>query len=165
MLHFSLCSSSQEGGSYQQRILTEYLKGIQSRAEEIVQVLQSWAHKGTKVCSNIYRNNAFPQCYLHQISIWTLFTMCLCGFALLGLANFSSFPLQSPHPKKNWLYAVYIPYFWQDRRHELWRFRTSLHCLHHSSDQNWYMLNFFNILYREKYTNNLLVLLVNSSSL
>ncbi|RVW36591.1 hypothetical protein CK203_072862 [Vitis vinifera] len=30
-----------EGGSYQQRILTEYLKGIQSRAEEIVQVLQS----------------------------------------------------------------------------------------------------------------------------
>ena len=95
MLHFSLCSSSQEGGSYQQRILTEYLKGIQSRAEEIVQVLQSWAHKGTKVCSNIYRNNAFPQCYLHQISIWTLFTMCLCGFALLGLANFSSFPLQS----------------------------------------------------------------------
>ncbi|KAJ8767252.1 hypothetical protein K2173_013649 [Erythroxylum novogranatense] len=30
-----------EGGSYQQRILTEYLKGIQSRAEEIVNVLQS----------------------------------------------------------------------------------------------------------------------------
>ncbi|KAF8031883.1 hypothetical protein BT93_D0946 [Corymbia citriodora subsp. variegata] len=29
-----------EGGSYQQRVLTEYLKGIQSRAEEIVQVLQ-----------------------------------------------------------------------------------------------------------------------------
>lgn len=29
-----------EGGSYQQRILTEYLKGIQSRAEEIVWVLQ-----------------------------------------------------------------------------------------------------------------------------
>ncbi|CAK7329633.1 unnamed protein product [Dovyalis caffra] len=29
-----------EGGSYQQRILTEHLKGIQSRAEEIVQVLQ-----------------------------------------------------------------------------------------------------------------------------
>uniref|UniRef100_A0A2P2KWF4 Uncharacterized protein LOC105134468 isoform X2 n=2 Tax=Rhizophora mucronata TaxID=61149 RepID=A0A2P2KWF4_RHIMU len=29
-----------EGGSYQQRILTEYLKGIESRAEEIVQVLQ-----------------------------------------------------------------------------------------------------------------------------
>lgn len=29
-----------EGGSYQQRILTEYLKGIQSRAEEIVQALQ-----------------------------------------------------------------------------------------------------------------------------
>ncbi|CAA2975312.1 uncharacterized protein LOC105169684 isoform X1 [Olea europaea subsp. europaea] len=29
-----------EGGSYQQRILTEYLKGIQSRAEEIVQVLE-----------------------------------------------------------------------------------------------------------------------------
>ncbi|PON80781.1 hypothetical protein PanWU01x14_003370 [Parasponia andersonii] len=29
-----------EGGSYQQRILSEYLKGIQSRAEEIVQVLQ-----------------------------------------------------------------------------------------------------------------------------
>lgn len=29
-----------EGGSYQQRILTEYVKGIQSRAEEIVQVLQ-----------------------------------------------------------------------------------------------------------------------------
>ncbi|XP_022858400.1 uncharacterized protein LOC111379273 [Olea europaea var. sylvestris] len=27
-----------EGGSYQQRILTEYLKGIQSRAEEIGQV-------------------------------------------------------------------------------------------------------------------------------
>ncbi|XWS54968.1 hypothetical protein CRYUN_Cryun10bG0135000 [Craigia yunnanensis] len=29
-----------EGGSYQQRVLTEYLKGIQSRAEEIVQLLQ-----------------------------------------------------------------------------------------------------------------------------
>ncbi|KAH1220075.1 hypothetical protein GmHk_12G033833 [Glycine max] len=29
-----------EGGSYQQRILTEYLKGIETRAEEIVQVLQ-----------------------------------------------------------------------------------------------------------------------------
>uniref|UniRef100_A0A7N2N016 Uncharacterized protein n=1 Tax=Quercus lobata TaxID=97700 RepID=A0A7N2N016_QUELO len=29
-----------EGGSYQQHVLTEYLKGIQSRAEEIVQVLQ-----------------------------------------------------------------------------------------------------------------------------
>ncbi|KAJ6402861.1 hypothetical protein OIU84_014881 [Salix udensis] len=29
-----------EGGSYQQRILTEYLKGIQSRAVEIVQALQ-----------------------------------------------------------------------------------------------------------------------------
>ncbi|GAB4853850.1 hypothetical protein Ancab_018059 [Ancistrocladus abbreviatus] len=29
-----------EGGSYQQRILIEYLKGIQSRAEEIVRVLQ-----------------------------------------------------------------------------------------------------------------------------
>lgn len=29
-----------EGGSYQQRILTEYLKGIQSRAEEIVEALQ-----------------------------------------------------------------------------------------------------------------------------
>ncbi|KAI5673181.1 hypothetical protein M9H77_13545 [Catharanthus roseus] len=29
-----------EGGSYQQRILVEYLKGIQSRAEEIVQALQ-----------------------------------------------------------------------------------------------------------------------------
>ncbi|XP_031271721.1 uncharacterized protein LOC116130107 isoform X1 [Pistacia vera] len=29
-----------EGGSYQQRILTEYLKGIQSRAEELVQLLQ-----------------------------------------------------------------------------------------------------------------------------
>ncbi|KAI4367263.1 hypothetical protein MLD38_023021 [Melastoma candidum] len=29
-----------EGGSYQQRILTEYLKGIQSRAEEIVRALQ-----------------------------------------------------------------------------------------------------------------------------
>ncbi|KAK6136710.1 hypothetical protein DH2020_029538 [Rehmannia glutinosa] len=29
-----------EGGSYQQRILTEYLKGIQARAEEIVNVLQ-----------------------------------------------------------------------------------------------------------------------------
>nr|WAU86908.1 birch protein [Betula platyphylla] len=29
-----------EGGSYQQRVLTEYLKGIQSRGEEIVQVLQ-----------------------------------------------------------------------------------------------------------------------------
>lgn len=29
-----------EGGSYQQRVLVEYLKGIQSRAEEIVQVLQ-----------------------------------------------------------------------------------------------------------------------------
>lgn len=29
-----------EGGSYQQRILTEYLKGIESRAEEIVQYLQ-----------------------------------------------------------------------------------------------------------------------------
>lgn len=30
----------QEGGSYQQRILTEYLKGIESRAQEIVQLLQ-----------------------------------------------------------------------------------------------------------------------------
>ncbi|KAK4258580.1 hypothetical protein QN277_005016 [Acacia crassicarpa] len=29
-----------EGGSYQQRILTEYLKGIESRAEEIVQAFQ-----------------------------------------------------------------------------------------------------------------------------
>lgn len=29
-----------EGGSYQQRILNEYLKGIESRAEDIVQVLQ-----------------------------------------------------------------------------------------------------------------------------
>ncbi|XP_044488314.1 uncharacterized protein LOC123213048 isoform X2 [Mangifera indica] len=29
-----------EGGSYQQRILTEYLKGIQSRSEELVQILQ-----------------------------------------------------------------------------------------------------------------------------
>ncbi|XP_021889312.1 uncharacterized protein LOC110808207 isoform X7 [Carica papaya] len=29
-----------EGGSYQQRVLTEYLKGIQSRAEEIVQLLE-----------------------------------------------------------------------------------------------------------------------------
>ncbi|KAM6554772.1 hypothetical protein CsatB_015534 [Cannabis sativa] len=29
-----------EGGSYQQRILTEYVKGIQSRAEEIVEVLR-----------------------------------------------------------------------------------------------------------------------------
>lgn len=29
-----------EGGSYQQRILTEYLKGIESRAEEVVQFLQ-----------------------------------------------------------------------------------------------------------------------------
>ncbi|XP_011658555.1 uncharacterized protein LOC101218799 isoform X2 [Cucumis sativus] len=29
-----------EGGSYQQRVLTEYLKGIQSRSEEITQVLQ-----------------------------------------------------------------------------------------------------------------------------
>ncbi|XP_021738686.1 uncharacterized protein LOC110705151 [Chenopodium quinoa] len=29
-----------EGGSYQQRILTEYLKGIQSRAEEVIQALQ-----------------------------------------------------------------------------------------------------------------------------
>ncbi|XP_020214101.1 uncharacterized protein LOC109798295 [Cajanus cajan] len=29
-----------EGGSYQQRILTEYLKGIETRAAEIVQVLQ-----------------------------------------------------------------------------------------------------------------------------
>ncbi|EXC24661.1 hypothetical protein L484_008432 [Morus notabilis] len=29
-----------EGGSYKQRILTEYLKGIQSRAEELVQLLQ-----------------------------------------------------------------------------------------------------------------------------
>lgn len=38
---FSLSLSNiQEGGSYQQRILTEYLKGIQSRVEEIVQVLQ-----------------------------------------------------------------------------------------------------------------------------
>ncbi|CAK8576601.1 unnamed protein product [Lathyrus sativus] len=30
-----------EGGSYQQRVLTEYLKGIETRAHEIVQVLQS----------------------------------------------------------------------------------------------------------------------------
>ncbi|KAL7002654.1 hypothetical protein U1Q18_003809 [Sarracenia purpurea var. burkii] len=29
-----------EGGSYEQRVLTEYLKGIQSRAEEIVKALQ-----------------------------------------------------------------------------------------------------------------------------
>ncbi|XP_010555273.1 PREDICTED: uncharacterized protein LOC104824803 [Tarenaya hassleriana] len=29
-----------EGGSYQQRVLTEYLKGIESRAEEIVNLLQ-----------------------------------------------------------------------------------------------------------------------------
>ncbi|MCH99869.1 hypothetical protein A2U01_0020884 [Trifolium medium] len=29
-----------EGGSYQQRILTEYLKGIETRAHEIVRVLQ-----------------------------------------------------------------------------------------------------------------------------
>ncbi|KAK9113033.1 hypothetical protein Scep_020552 [Stephania cephalantha] len=29
-----------EGGSYQQRVLTEYLKGIQSRTEEVVQVIQ-----------------------------------------------------------------------------------------------------------------------------
>lgn len=29
-----------EGGSYQQRVLVEYLKGIQSRAEEVTQVLQ-----------------------------------------------------------------------------------------------------------------------------
>ncbi|XP_021661290.2 uncharacterized protein LOC110650569 isoform X2 [Hevea brasiliensis] len=29
-----------EGGSYQQRVLNEYLKGIESRAEEIVQMLQ-----------------------------------------------------------------------------------------------------------------------------
>ncbi|KAL3515121.1 hypothetical protein ACH5RR_022023 [Cinchona calisaya] len=29
-----------EGGSYQQRVLVEYLKGIQSRSEEIVQLLQ-----------------------------------------------------------------------------------------------------------------------------
>ncbi|XP_042509070.1 uncharacterized protein LOC122084695 isoform X3 [Macadamia integrifolia] len=29
-----------EGGSYQQRVLTEYIKGIQSRTEDIVQVLQ-----------------------------------------------------------------------------------------------------------------------------
>lgn len=29
-----------EGGSYQQRILTEYLKGIQSRSEEVVQAFQ-----------------------------------------------------------------------------------------------------------------------------
>ncbi|GAV62380.1 hypothetical protein CFOL_v3_05904 [Cephalotus follicularis] len=29
-----------EGGSYQQRVLTEYLKGIQSRAEEVVQILE-----------------------------------------------------------------------------------------------------------------------------
>ena len=30
----------QEGGSYQQRILVEYLKEIQARAEEVVKVLQ-----------------------------------------------------------------------------------------------------------------------------
>ncbi|KAK1320809.1 hypothetical protein QJS10_CPA03g02112 [Acorus calamus] len=29
-----------EGGSYEQRVLTEYLKGIQSRSEEIVQAIQ-----------------------------------------------------------------------------------------------------------------------------
>ena len=29
----------QEGGSYQQRILTEYVRGIQSRAEEVVKAL------------------------------------------------------------------------------------------------------------------------------
>jgi hypothetical protein len=38
-ISFSL-SLFQEGGSYQQRVLTEYLKGIQSRAEDIVQLLQ-----------------------------------------------------------------------------------------------------------------------------
>lgn len=31
---------TKEGGSYQQRILTEYLKGIETRAYEIAQVLQ-----------------------------------------------------------------------------------------------------------------------------
>jgi hypothetical protein len=36
-LHFFLW---QEGGSYQQRILVEYLKEIQARAEEVVKVLQ-----------------------------------------------------------------------------------------------------------------------------
>jgi len=30
----------QEGGSYQQRILVEFLKEIQARAEEVVKVLQ-----------------------------------------------------------------------------------------------------------------------------
>ena len=34
------CRKTKEGGSYQQRILTEYLKGIETRAEEIVKVLQ-----------------------------------------------------------------------------------------------------------------------------
>ncbi|XP_011047625.1 PREDICTED: uncharacterized protein LOC105141913 isoform X2 [Populus euphratica] len=38
--HFARTLIRTEGGSYQQCILIEYLKGIQSRAEEIVQVLQ-----------------------------------------------------------------------------------------------------------------------------
>lgn len=38
--YISVHAYLQEGGSYQQRILVEYLKGIQSRAEEIVQALQ-----------------------------------------------------------------------------------------------------------------------------
>ncbi|KAL8543045.1 hypothetical protein ACS0TY_003791 [Phlomoides rotata] len=34
-----------EGGSYQQRILTEYLKGIQARGEDILKVLQGGTHQ------------------------------------------------------------------------------------------------------------------------
>ena len=37
---FWLLSLYKEGGSYQQRVLSEYLNGIQSRAEQIVQVLE-----------------------------------------------------------------------------------------------------------------------------
>ena len=39
-LFSAFCSKTKEGGSYQQRILTEYLKGIETIAEEIVEVLQ-----------------------------------------------------------------------------------------------------------------------------
>lgn len=37
---YFLSKCPQEGGSYQQRVLIEFLKGIQSRTEEITQVLQ-----------------------------------------------------------------------------------------------------------------------------
>lgn len=70
-------SSAQEGGSYQQRILSEYVKGIQSRAEEIVNALQGnsqwhwwmpFENLTHWILSNIFRYlNIFePRSALHQ---------------------------------------------------------------------------------------------------